>query len=334
MKRRILIILAVVIPLALFFAARLAAGRRPVIIGQHAGAAALQFSPDGQRMLSYGKAEVSSWNLQKRQREATWKSGLSYVFSPDSQSLAAVGSRYETVDGTHARTIISGVVRDVATGRARVKFSDVFAHPPSYQDFASGPIWSPDGREIWVTSAFHLRRFDARSGRLLSRLALFSLREFDPLRTIFLLPDLSFVVSSNRKSIAMRDVKTGAVARSWKVKSPFVGVTPIALFTSPDARFLAVGFDGKGANVNRIYRVSDTKFWQAPIDAEPFRGFSADSRLAIFAEDSTYIARDIDNGREVWRMEIPNAQTFTLAPDGRHLYNVDAQGIIRRWDVR
>ncbi len=336
MKRRIFISLTIIVPLALFLLARLAANKRPMIIGQHAGATSLQFSPDGRRMLSYSKAEVSSWDLQKRRREATWKSGLSYVFSPDGRSLAATGSRYENVDTAHARTIISGVVNDVTTGHVRVRFNDNFTHPTSFQDFSQRPVWSADGREIWVLSSFHLRRFDASSGRLLSRLALSSLRDFDPLRTTFLLPDLSFVVSNNHKSknIELRDIKTGVVARSWKVKVPVAGVTPIALFTSPDARFMEIGFDGKGADVNRIYRISDGKSWEAPIDAEPFRGFSVDSRLAIFADESHFIARDINTGRELWRMELPHAQSFALAPDSRHLYNVDAQGIIRRWDVR
>lgn len=333
MKRRILIALAVVIPLALFFVARNAGSKRPLIVGQHAGAASLQFSPDGKRMLSYGKSEVSSWDLQERNRKATWKMGLSYVFSPDSESLAAIGNRYDNIDATHARTVISGVVCDVATGQARIKFSDIFKHPPFYQDNTGTLTWSADSHEIWVLSSFYLRRFDAHSGKLLSRLALFDLNSFDPSRTTLLLPDLSFVVSSNRKSIEFRDVKTGKVARSWKIKTPMPAVTPMTNTVSPDSRFLDVGFDGKAAGVTRIYRISDAKFWEAPVGSAPFIGFSADSRLALFAEGSTFIARDINSGHKAWRMEVPDAQSFILAPDGHHLYNVDEQGVIRRWDV-
>lgn len=334
MKRRILIALAAIIPLALFVVARKKANKRPPIIGQHQGASALQFSPDGKRMLSYGKADVSSWDLQARRREATWKTGLDYVFSPDSQSLAAIGNRYDNIDDTHARTVISGVVCDVATGQARVKFSDTFAHPPFYPDNTGTLIWSADGREIWVSSDFHLRRFDARSGKLLSRLTLFSLRDFDALRTILLLPDLSFVVSSNEKGIELRDVKAGKIARSWKIKSPYWGVTPVAQAASPDSKFLAVGFDSRATSTTRIYQISDAKFWQAPAGSAPFMGFSADSRFALFSQNSTFIARDIKGGREIWRMQVPDAQSFTLAPDGRHLYSVEKRGVIRRWEVR
>ena len=333
MKRRVLVALGVIVPLALFFVARLAAGKRPVIIGQHRSATGLQFSPDGARMLSYGNAEVSSWDLRNQRREAIWKSGLGYVFSPDGQSLAAVGTRTEAIDAAHARTVISGVVCDVATGRARVKFSDVWAHPPSYQDNTRKPVWSADGRAIWLLSDFHLRRFDTRSGALLSRVALFSLRDFDPFRMSLLLSDRSFVVSSNRKGVELRNVKTGEIARSWKIKSPFAGVTPMVQSGSPDARFLAVGFDGRGAGKTQIYRISGEKLWETPLDSAPFMGFSHDSRLAVFTDESHFIARNINNGREVWHRELPLAQSFVLAPDNRHLYNVDAQGVIRRWNV-
>lgn len=334
MKRRILIVLAIIIPLAIFFAARVVASKRPLIIGQHAGASSLQFSPDGKRMLSYGSSDVSSWDLKARRRDATWKSGLSYVFSPDGQSLAATGNSYDDIDVTHAKTVISGVVCNARTGKTRVKFSDVFKHPTSYYDDTRQPVWSADGREIWVLSSFHLRRFDASSGKLLSRLTLFDLNSFNPSRTSFLLPALSFVVSSDAKGIELRDVKSGKIARSWKVKSPYAGTTPIANAASPDSQFLAVGFDGKAAGVTRIYQIADNKFWKTPVSSAPFMGFSADSRLVIFAEDSTFIARDVNSGREVWRREVPDAQSFTLAPDNHHLYNVDRQGVIRRWAVR
>lgn len=235
MKRRILVVLAVLVPLALFFAARVAASKRPLIIGEHKGATGLQFSPDGKSMLSYGSADVSSWNLSERRREATWKSGLSYVFSPDGQSLVATGNSYGEID----------------------------------------------------------------------------------------------------KGVELCDVKTGEVARSWKIKSPVVPkATALIEAVSPDSRFLAVGFDGKAAGTTRIYRISDAKFWESPVDSAPFMGFSADSRLAIFAENSTFLARDMNNGREVQRMNVPDAQSCFLAPDGRHIYNVDRQGVIRCWDVR
>lgn len=334
MKRRIAIALAVTIPLALFFAARVTASKRPVVIGQHQRAESLQFSPDGQRMLSYSRSDVSSWNLPERRRVATWKSGLSYVFSPDSRRLVAFSNSYDSIDLTHARTVISGVVSDVATGQARVRLRDSFTHPLWHEDYVGTPVWSADGREIWVISAFHLRCFDARSGQLLARVTLFSLRDFDVFRTDLLLPNHSFVVSSNKKGIELRDVKTGAVARSWKIKSPFWGVTPVVETASPNSQFLAVGFDGRAAGTTRIYRISDHSFWQAPPGSAPFMAFSADSQWALFAQDSTFIARDIKDGRELWRRKVPEAQSAMLAPDARHLYNVDKKAIIRRWDVR
>ncbi len=162
MKRKLLVFLAVALPLALFFAAREAASWRPQLIGKTKGIDRVQISPDGRwaALSGYGSTEI--WDLQ------THRPGIKpfgfQCFSTDSKSVVVLSSRQQPPDFWFHTPQVQ--LLNLESGKLEKSWRDARNYP---NDWPLQARFSLDGKRLVVVTKKTSRQFDVPSGRVLSR---------------------------------------------------------------------------------------------------------------------------------------------------------------------
>ncbi len=340
MKRRILIILAVFVPLALFFVARLAAGRRPIIIGADRGARTLLLSPDGTQLFSRGQYQVQAWSTTTRENVGQWPvPGAWLVPSPDGTRVVSASSPVASrPDSERVVTRLLGAVRTPKSGAIICQFHDRWTHSKSLQDALQDLKWSADGREIVVLTNRAVRRFDARDGHLIKRVTYDAANNY----TSWLLsPDARFVIATDRDGAHFFDAASGQETHFWKHPAVATRNSPIiARAILPGGQWIWMQRRNGPNNATAFFvRASDGHLvWSKPQIDTSFYGFkicnfSRDGQLILSLEQARIVVRQSANGQEVWHLDATMIQDAALSPDARFVYSLDARGTIRRWNV-
>ncbi len=339
-KRRILLALATLIPLALFFVARDAASHRPLLIGTHRGARTLLISPDGTRLFSLGQGEVEVWDVATRARLGQWQfTGFELLPAPDGARVAMASSPISaSANASLVVTNLNGAVRDAASGDVLCRFRDSWPHARDVQDAIQDLKWSADGREIVALTNSAVRRFDARNGHLIERVPYDARNGYTSWQ---LSPGARVIVATDRKGAHFFDARTGQKTHFWKHPAPATHNSPVAAraFLPGGKWILMQKRNAPNDDTAFFVRVSDGHLaWSKSQITTSFYSFevcdfSRDGQRVLSLEDAQIVSRQSASGKEIWHMNASTIQNAVLAPDGQFFYSIDVQGTIRRWNV-
>ena len=168
MKRRILIVLALAIPLALFLVARNAVNWRPKSIASDSAHAQLLNSPvrspSGRWIVFHRLQNQLLWDRQNPAKELDIGDGKAY-FSRDETWMATLNRPISNGD-TFIETV-TGQFKNLKDGRI-ISLEQVKCNGQEQSHFTDG-MFSADNRFFSALDATLLLRWDVESGKLVSK---------------------------------------------------------------------------------------------------------------------------------------------------------------------
>jgi WD40 repeat protein/uncharacterized caspase-like protein len=318
------------------------------------------FSPDG-RLVATGHngGDVVVWDVAsgREVRRLSDNSGdpaaqdvdgwLWGAFSPDGRLLAtSVGPNLRLWDLWTGKRLWLGAHADNA-----------FFTPPE-GDGQTPVAFAPEGRQIVVTGTQYRLTWDARTGRLLSRVSLRrpgkELESFDlrPPRTA-VSPGGRFVASAKDGLVNVNEKATGRGVGSTRFLVLREGRTTSepgqpghdglkALAVSPDGRTLATADDGDDDDeLTMLIRLWDVKtgaqlhsLTGTNGDLSEFRFTPSGGLVGVSSRGGAYSARDMLSGKEVtWQAAGDTTARQDVSPDGRFV--ATGAGLVGEvWDAQ
>lgn len=335
MNRQIGIGLALGVAAALLWPLKEAASWKPkkfcelpqAMVRRYLPAAKLQFSPDGRYLLvrpSALKSQAQIWEVEtpRRVREVPKTDAR---FSADSKQLWFFNARYNSLKGKRHHAVHWLSVMNMATGRS-VKFFDEKQRPGD--SALPDALWglARGGREMWMARLNILRRFDARTGRLLGW---HNLRRGARSSS----GDLSVVLSGDRVLMTGHNERVAPIAEIGSNGQLRRRVLRSGEQTSDDLTPHALRvYATIQANLLVIRRAGDGKIlWRVPA-GQDFMGYSTDRRETYFSDGKGLSVRDAQTGRELRRLPGPK-EYFAPSPDGKWLFET-RNNAIWKWRAR
>jgi RNA polymerase sigma factor (sigma-70 family) len=200
---------------------------------------------------------------------------------------------------------------------------------------------APDGRVIVTVSPEGIvRKFDARTGRLLERRALSDRTETDPVG------QASAQLSADGKTVALSEnIQRDRRVTIWDVESgrrifrraPAGGVSIGACALAPDGKQLAVRETTDGRERNEVLRVYDLATGRGKdlggveINVYDIR-FTAEGTRVVVSQtsgrqpvESTFACFDVRSGKQLWRLPRKGGE-FAVSPDGGFVVSATLDG--------
>lgn len=328
MKPKLLFGLAVLIPLALFFAAREAASWRPQLLGNvNALNPTLLFSPDSRYLIIQNQISRLGdlWDLTARRKVRRLALGMFYVVSPDSRTVAVVdhnrswlfNQRFGFAHRPGARFF------DLKSGRPLLVLG---APKREAGNDILDAAFSPDGSRFVIVTPRADYTFDATTGTFLR----LNQAGFFP-RDAALSPDLKRVLHDADGHLDIRDFPTSQTKPPLILRAALSG----RCGWSPDGKMCWQ------RSVDPV-DVLGFRFWNAQtgevIGTEETNGanihFTPDSKNLAIATSKGLELREVLTGKLVQTLPGPREQTFEIAPDGTFAVSVDASGKIWKWRLK
>ncbi|MBW3637389.1 MAG: hypothetical protein KY445_13150 [Armatimonadetes bacterium] len=315
MKRKLLLSLAVALPLALFLAAREAASWRPQLIGKTTASHKVQISPNGLWACLMDGEGSEIWDLQTWQRVRGKFYGFQ-DFSPDSRHFAVVISNSRGAGALLHTPQVQ--LFDVASGKLVRSWRDERHFP---DDWLAKGRFSPDGKRFIVVTQKTCRQFEVASGKLLSRAELGT--DEEPLRQAAISPDGRHFLESGA-GVKLRRVEGGDVVLGRLDARGPMGWSPDGQFYwDRDAKF----------NNLRLWRLRDHTLVQK-VTYDTWLHFTPDSKHLAVATPKGLELRDVLTGKIVQTLPGPQDDPFAFAPDGSFAVAVDGGGKIWKWRLK
>lgn len=308
-------VVAVVLPLALFLAAREAASWRPQLIGKTTVSHKVQISPNGRWACLMDGEGSEIWDLQTWQR--VWGKSYSFQdFSPDSRHFAVVISNSRRQGALLHTPQVQ--LFDVANGKLARSWRDEQHFP---DDWLAKGRFSPDGKRFIVVTQKTCRQFEVASGKLLSRAELGT--DEEALRQAEISPDGRHFLESGA-GVKLRRVEGGDVVFGRLDARGPMGWSPDGrLYWDRDAKF----------NNLRLWRFRDNTLVQK-VTYDTWLRFTPDSRHLASATPDGLELRDVLTGKLVKTLPGPRTDPFAFASDGSFAVSCDKNGKIWKWRLK
>ena len=351
-RRRILIALAILTPLALFGAAKWATRWRPVVVGATLGRT--RHSPlvraSARYVVAGDRTSYTRFDLQTGARVALQNGGMARTSATKRGGIAPTGAWAveRTVNSKgHWKLILTapdGAARAYSCGGAG------FDLPPG-----SGPIpnWevenlaaqrlrvSPAGNRLELLDGYHYWRWNLASGALERQIAL---EQPDPLgnaddrdaESFALTRDGERAVFPVEKTLVWRSMRSGAVL----TRVPLGGVPHFrAARVSPLGTYAL--FDANLTGATARWRVVETRtgrvLWSFDVgSSEEIAPFAPDeTRIAVpLSQSKIWQIRDLATGKIIGTLPlVPDTNAAAFSPDGATLYSI-AGGVLYRQRAR
>ena len=341
--RRALILLAVVVPLAIFWAIKEVASWRPIRVGGSNGGQII-ISPDGKRLVIYGeyldaKYRPDFWNARGWNLETGENHFLSFgqftphCFSPDSRSVLGLH------DSSFAGFFSGGdlaQLRDFESGRLRAGFADRPVWP--LDDMQKAQI-TADNRLLVANEFEGLRVYNSLTARLKKRV---TLHPHPPTISYLRKTNLSnwSGLSKNCKQLmttnppALWDVESGRCLQIFPV--PPCNRASVPVFASDLSVVIWENQNDTGPRGAGGWSVTDPLagrvLWQVARGTWGL-AISPDSRSVVLSTPQWFEWREIRTSRLIRRLPKPNSAVYEVhfSPDGNELFYVSDNGdLIRR----
>lgn len=334
-------LLALLPVVGLGWAIKSAASWRPQVFGVQKAVDECEFSPDGNLLLASASLDqgrvhlVQVWDVRAKAQKSLWgtEKGWPPVFSPNSQMLAVIRgiSRPETTTETLKGTQFD--LLNARSGKLIHSLEDLHSRDMYIGDIIRFYGFSPDNREFLLATSRRLRRWNVRTGKLLSVLQW----KTDSKHHLFYVDDGKFL--SDGESILVDFCVT------YSPRKQGFGVFDVATARLKRSLPLAIGYGGL------LFSPDDYSIWTVDETMKAFRlthgqslplyvwpnvnppVFSPDGKLAYSPTKTGLDVLDAHTGAKLRHLPGPLSGSFAPSPDGNWLYEA-RDGKIWKWRAR
>lgn len=310
------------------------AHEKPRLFGVQKDAIDVLLSPDGKLMFaSDGTGSGTVWDVATR--KPLWKTvnGIGLQFSRDARIVVLVPGLNDFSPRTRPKPFEFDEL-DGRTGRFLRSFSDATIraledyNPLGLVDTLYDSSFSSNNRDFLVASSHSLRRFDLKSGHLISTLKWHTpANQTVQLPSLRLAPDGKTVVGATLSQTAgIFDVRTAQRVRAL----PTLIGSVIEVFSDNS---LLVTATKSAADLDIVRAADGRKLWSVPSYLANFTQISPEARrIYTLAKDGLQV-RDAHTGRLLKLLAGPRNNNFAPSPDGNYLYEARG-GKIWKWRAR
>ena len=353
MSRWFLGITLVLMPVALFWASQRAASARPVKLGAPWNYPLIYFSSDSRYLVACQNESSNSgyliFDVASRELVDRYKVdylGVPPLFSPDGKRTAIV-SAFEARPDPHPSRFLFAFpqfsVRDVgATKTQTVTDESRMAENEGDNTPDQSAVWNANG-ELVVVGTRQVRRFDAATGRLLSRATFRALPQLKKNQKYYIesgehsaelaLDGKSFVHWQAPATFVLRDSRFAREMRRIRLphsesETPTFGISArgnVVWVVQSGTTF----YDAKTGRALWNWKGLDSSYG---VGATDFR-LSADEKMVVACNGDHCTARALKNGAQLWKVRHPNSSIFALSPDGKTFAERRYDGQIMLWPM-
>lgn len=356
------------VPIAFFFVSKRATQQRPWLLATVPKCDVVRFSPDSRILVAtsgpssldnnwYLFFDVQTKKLLERRKVLDYALQTPPFFSPDgTKTVCALGYIWNSPPPKSPFEFLTPnlSVKEVASQKEKsISDTDMHQEDEGDEPTVQSAVWTSDGRELVVAGHRQVRRFDAQSGKLLSRAVFRALPKLrkgelpviaDGEQRVAISPNgKQFIYIESPWLLTIRDTKTAVVQASVGTKNPPYDSANL------DFPYFPYGWSAKGnfiwvedayAPAVKIFDASSRRLlwaWKGlyatvGMGATDYH-LSPDEKSIVACNGASCIARALKTGKELWRVKNPNSPVFALSPDGKTLAEVRSGGKIFLWPL-